>query len=230
MSSPDLSAWVDKSVDRWIQQARQEGKLEVFPSSRCRVCQEPVIMNMVNKMLARGFTMYDIMGTLESHNLKRKLDRQPEITRACLYAHRARHFDVQSPAGAILRRIQEECAVQFGQDWETGVGTILNVASYYQTMMIKGYETLIDPRTQVSPVDGGKAAEKLDEMKRKSEGDLDRAQMRVQYGRMIEVLRKFTDPQDWPQIQAVLRGESFDDLPDDEDIQIVSINDQVEEE
>jgi len=225
-----MSAFVDKTVDRWVHQARQEGKLESYPSTRCRVCQDPVIMSLVNKMLARAFTIPDILDTLESHNLKRKADRLPEITRSCLYNHRTRHFDVQSPAGAILRRIQEECAVQFGQDWQTGVGTILNAASYYQTMMIRGYETLIDPRTQVTPAEGAAAAAKFDEIKRKSEGDLDRAQMRVQYGRMIEVLRKFTDPEDWPQIQAVLRGESFDEPPDDDDVQVVSISDQVEEE
>ena len=36
--------------------------------------------------------------------------------------HRREHFDLQSPTGAILRRIQENAAKDYGQDWEEGVG------------------------------------------------------------------------------------------------------------
>jgi hypothetical protein len=222
----DRSSWVDKTVAKWVDQAMQEGKLELAPSKRCRVCKDPVIMQLVNKMLSRAFSVSDILDVLESHNLKLKSDRQPQITKSCLINHRRSHFDVQSPAGAILRRIQEASAANYGQDWETGVGTILNAASYYQTMMIKGYETLIDSKTVVSPTDGAWAAARLHELLRKDEEAYDRARMLAQYGRMVEVMRKFTREEDWPEIQAILRGEQVVEVQDPAEApQMVAIDD-----
>jgi hypothetical protein len=110
MTSGGFGKFINKTVDQWVDQALAEGELDLNPSPRCRVCQDPVIMQLVNKMLARAFTIPDILDTLASHNLKLKRENKPPITRDSLYNHRANHFEIQSPAHAVYRRIQEEVA------------------------------------------------------------------------------------------------------------------------
>jgi hypothetical protein len=198
---------VDKTVEKWLLQAQQEGKLDFEPSKRCRVCKDPVIRSLVNKMIARAFSDPDIVDVLEAHNLHLMRDGKPKITKDCIQNHRTRHFDVQSPAGALLRKIQEESALKYGQDFTEGMGTMLNAYSYYQTMMVKGYESLINPAYLVDPVEGAKAATKLHEMQRTDAGDYDRARMLADVGRIVDAARTFVTEDQWPAFQAMLRGE-----------------------
>ena len=72
---------------------------------------------------------------------------------------------------------------------------------------MKGYATLVDERTNVSYRDGMTAALKLAEALRQAEGEYDIAQMNVQLGRMINVVREFSPEEKWPEVQARLRGE-----------------------
>ncbi len=74
--------------------------------------------------------------------------------------------------------------------------------------MVKGYQTLVDERTSVSYRDGMEAALKLNEIARKDEGAIDRARMLAEMGRIIEVVRTFIPAERWPDVQAVLRGET----------------------
>lgn len=226
-----MTNFIEQTVAQWIEQARLEGELDFNPSARCRVCRDPLIMGLVNKMIVRSFSIPDMLDTLESHNLKLAREGKPRITKDCLYGHRSRHFDIQSPAGAILRRIQEQEAIKYGQDLVEGVGTILTTGAYFKTMMVKGYETLTDPDRVISVQDGAWAASKLEELERRNEDFADRAEMTVQYGRMIDAMRKFIPPEQWPDVQAILRGErpvgvipneaprmiAIDDSPDPEE-------------
>lgn len=210
MTNPFL---IDKTVEKWIQQAQQEGKLEMGPSqsNRCRICKDPVIMSLINKMIARGFSYPDILDTLGAHNRYLVREGKPKITKACLYNHRTKHFDVQSPAGAVLRKIQEESAIKYGQDWDEGFGTILNAYSYYQTMMVKGYEAMISPSYVVDPLEGAKAATKIYDMQRADAGEYDRARMLADVGRIVEAARTLLPEEQWPAFQALLRGERIVD-------------------
>lgn len=224
---------VEKTVEKWIQQAQQEGKLDISPSKRCRVCKDDVIRSMVNKMISRAFSIPDILNTLESHNLHLQRDGKPKITKDCLYNHRARHFDIQSPAGAILRRIQEEEANKLGADWTTGTGTILNAASYLRTMMVRGYETLTNPAILVDVEKGAWASLKLDELIRKDADGYDRARMMADVGRIVEAARTFVPEEQWPAFNAMLRGERLQDTDEDAEpqraIQMISIDDTPDE-
>ena len=74
--------------------------------------------------------------------------------------------------------------------------------------MVKGYQTLVDEDTTVSHRDGMEAALKLNEITRKDEGALERAQTLADMGRIIEVVRTFIPSERWPEVQAALRGET----------------------
>lgn len=196
--------FINKTVTAWLQEAKESGNLDLNPSPHCRVCQDPAIMGLVNKMLAMGFSIPAILDTLEANNLKRKRDNEPQISRDSLYNHRKSHFDIQAPAAAQYRKIQEK---RYGEDLGEGVANILNAMSYHETLMIRGYETVIDPETIISPELGAKSADKLYEMMRKDSGEFEMAEMRAEVGRIVEVVRRFIPAEQWPVVQAALRGE-----------------------
>jgi len=212
-----------------VQWARDTGRMDIEPkvSARCRVCRDEVIRGLVNKMISKGFTNPDILEVLSSHNVKLRGEGRPEITTDSITNHRQQHFDIQTPASAIYRRIQEKRAAEQGQDWQEGVGSILNVISYYETMMLRGYENLTDPDTTVSYLDGGTAAAKLHELSRKDEDAYERARLLADMGRIIEVVRSFVPSDQWPAVQAALRGERVTETSSSQtkSIQMVDIDD-----
>jgi hypothetical protein len=223
--------FLDKTAQQWVDAALAEGELEFIVHPKCRVCQSENIRHLVNKLITRGFTVPDMLEVLESHNVKLEKQGEPKITRDILYRHRREHFDIQSPTGAILRRIQEEAAKDYGQDWEEGVGTILNSVSYHQTMMMKGYETLIDPRTKITPEMGAKSADRLHDILAASADQYDRARLQADMGRVIEVMRSFVPSERWPAMQAALRGEHVDsEIEDAEEVEMIAILDADPEE
>lgn len=217
----------DDEVERWVEEQAAAGELEPTSSNKCRVCRDAAVLALVNKLLAVGFTVPDVMRALADHNAKLRADGLPEITRDSLYNHRSEHFDVQSPAAAIYRRIQEEAALKYGADWREGVGTVLNAVSYHQTLMIKGYETLMNPAYVVDPIDGAKSAQVLHNLQRQDEDAYDRAQMLAKMNRIVEVVRHFVPKEQWPHVQDVLLGRAdlAEELETDDGTVVVNIVD-----
>jgi hypothetical protein len=114
------------------------------------------------------------------------------------------------------------------------VATAITPLAVLETIMVKGYQTLVDELTTVSYRDGMEAALKLNEIARKDEGSMDRARLLADMGRTIEVVRTFIPAEMWPDVQAALRGENpvsqqtsqpvdgvrmvaIDDTPDEDD-------------
>ena len=75
--------------------------------------------------------------------------------------------------------------------------------------MVRGYAGLVDGGTDVSSETGMEAAVKLAEALIDAQaGEADMASMRVEMGRVIEVVRTFIPSERWPEVQAALRGET----------------------
>jgi len=204
----DGSTPFDEYLNEVVQAWTEEASMGDQPmSAQCRVCKDPIIRDLINNLIAHGYTIPDILSTLDKHNLKMRVQGQPEITKASLYNHRQEHFNIQAPAYAIWRRVQEQHQKIYQQDWETGVGGILNAMVYAQVMMMKGFETLVNPKYIVTPEQGAWAAFKLDALAARNEDQYDRAQQLAEMGRIVEVVRAFVPNDDWPKVQAVLRGE-----------------------
>jgi len=188
-----------------LHQALQEGKLNPNPSPQCRVCRDDLIRTLVNKLLARAFTIDDCLEVLEPHNITLKYQRR--ITYDSLRRHRKHHFPMQVPASAVIRKLIERRARESGVDVETATGTLVNAMSYLETMMIRGFEQVENPSVLISAEAGMKAAVKLHELQRKDEGMMDRARMLAEMNRIIEVVRTYVDKDRWPALQAALKGE-----------------------
>ena len=86
--------------------------------------------------------------------------------------------------------------------------SLMTPLAFLETVMVKGYQTLVDEDTTVSYRDGMEAALKLAQELRKDAGDYDKVHMMAQMGGIIEVVRTFIPAERWPEVQAALRGET----------------------
>jgi hypothetical protein len=197
---------------------------------RCRICRNDQVRTKVNDLLATGASYAMVLRALADDNAK--LDRCDRVTIDSIRNHTARHFPVQQVARATYREILERRANN-SVDFVEGVATAITPLAFLETVMVKGYQTLVDEHTAVSYRDAMEAALKLHEITRKDEGALDRARMLADMGRIIEVVRTFIPSERWPDVQAALRGETpvsqqispvvegvrmvhIDDTPDDD--------------
>jgi hypothetical protein len=199
---------------------------------RCRICRNDQVRTKVNDLLASGASYAMVLRALDDDNVT--LDKNDRVTIDSIRNHTVRHFPVQQVAHATYREILERRAQENSVDLIEGVATAITPLAVLETIMVKGYQTLVEERTTVSYRDAMEAALKLNEIARKDEGAIDRARMLADMGRIIEVVRTFIPAERWPEVQAALRGETpvsaqtsqpldgvrmvdIDDAPDEDD-------------
>ena len=160
----------------------------------------------MNDLLATGASYAMVLRALGDDNAK--LEQRDRVTIDSIRNHAARHFPVQQVARATYREILERRAKENSVDFIEGVATAITPMAFLESVMVKGYQTLVDEDTTVSHRDGMEAALKLNEIARKDEGAMDRARTLADMGRIIEVVRTFIPSERWPGVQAALRGET----------------------
>jgi predicted house-cleaning noncanonical NTP pyrophosphatase (MazG superfamily) len=160
----------------------------------------------VNDLLATGASYAMVLRALGDDNAT--LEQHDRVTIDSIRNHANRHFAVQQVARATYREILERRAKENSVDFIEGVATAITPLAVLETIMVKGYQTLVDEHTTVSYRDGMEAALKLAEELRKDAGDYDKAHMMTEMGRIIEVVRTFIPSERWPEVQAALRGET----------------------
>ena len=134
----------------------------------------------VNDMLAGGLSYSMILRALEEDNAK--LDKRDRVTIDSIRNHTARHFPVQNVAKATYRAILEQRAKENGVDFVNGVATALTPLAFFETVMAKGYETLVDPDTKVDVNTGMIAAGRLQALIESRASGTSMAEMLVQIG------------------------------------------------
>src|SRR5438270_1980041 len=138
---------------------------------RCRVCRNDDMREKVNDMLAAGLSYAMILRTVQGHNAA--LDNCDRVTVNSIRNHTARHFPVQNVAQATYRQILERRAKENGVDFVKGVATAITPLAFLETVMVRGYATLVDERTTVGYRDGMAAALKLSEALRNDEPEIE---------------------------------------------------------
>ena len=126
---------------------------------RCRVCRNDEVRHKVNDLLSGGASYAMILRTLEQDNAK--LDQRDRVTIDSIRHHTKRHFPVQNVAKATYRAILERRAQENGVDFVKGVATAITPMAFFETVMVKGYETLVDSDTKVDVNTGMIAAGRL---------------------------------------------------------------------
>ena len=197
---------------------------------RCRICRNDSVRTKVNDLLATGASYAMVLRALGDDNAT--LEQRDRVTIDSIRNHANRHFAVQQVARATYRETLERRARENAVDFIEGVASAITPLAVLETIMVKGYQTLVDDSTTVSYRDGMDAALKLNEITRKDEGAIDRARMLADMGRIIEVVRTFIPSERWPDVQAALRGETPVSQPTSqavEGVRMVAIDDTPDE-
>ena len=192
---------------------------------RCRVCRNDVLRKKVNDMLASGASYAMVLRALGEDN--NKLDKCDRVTIDSIRNHCGRHFPVQNVAKAIYREILERRAKANGVDFVEGVATAITPIAFFETVMVKSYETLVDSDTRVDVNTGILAAGRLQSLIDSRDYSIDTAEMRVQLGKISDAVRSVVPESMWGAIIEKLDAleqhpgaldvgtDSFDDADDD---------------
>jgi hypothetical protein len=173
---------------------------------RCRVCRNDQVRTKVNDLLATGASYAQIVRALAEDTAE--LDKRDRVTIDSVRNHCLRHFPVQNVAKATYREILERRAKENGIDFINGVATAVTPLAFCEVVMNEAFRRLVDGDVDVSVDTGLRAAEKLQALTDARAGQEDIAGMRAKMGRVIEIVRAFIPQEQWPDLQAALRGET----------------------
>ena len=192
---------------------------------RCRICRNDVLRKKVNDMLATGASYAMIVRALSADNAKlAKCDR---VTIDSVRNHCGRHFPVQNVAKATYREILERRAKANGVDFVEGVATAITPIAFFETIMVKSYETLVDSDTKVDVNTGMVAAGRLQSLIDSRDYGHDLLVMKVQMAAICAAVKSTVPQEMWGAIVEKLEqleqhpealdveAESFDDSYDD---------------
>jgi hypothetical protein len=200
--------------------------LHQFPlEPRCRVCRNDDLRRKVNDMLASGVSYAMILRALQKDN--DQLDNRDRVTIDSIRNHTTRHFPVQNVARATYREILERRAQENGVDFVKGVATAITPMAFFETVMAKGYETLVDPDTKVDVNTGMIAAGRLQALIESRAGRTRMVDMWAQMSRIIEVVQSMVPQElhkellqriEWQgPVAADTPADEFEDCDDAED-------------
>ena len=192
---------------------------------RCRVCRHDEVRKKVNDLLVSGASYAMTLRALGDDNVV-------GVTTDSIRRHADRHFPVQNGAKATYREIVERRAQENSVDFVEGVANAITPMALLETVMVKGYETVVDPDTKVDVKTGMVAACRLQEMIDSHADQADWASTRAEMGRIVEVVRTFIPSERWPEVQAALRGEAPTRNPEAQEldgIRMVEVDDGSDE-
>ncbi len=172
---------------------------------RCRVCRNDAVREKVNELLALGASYAQVARALAADDAE--LDKCDRVTSDSVRTHAARHFPVQNVARATYREILERRARENAVDFVNGVATALTPMALYETIMVRGYETLVDPGTTVDVNTGMLAAGRLQALVESRAGEMSLAEIIVKMNRVIEAVRSTVPESMWPEIRRQLEGD-----------------------
>jgi hypothetical protein len=192
---------------------------------RCRVCRNDRVRKKVNDLLATGASYAMIVRALAADNTE--LDTCDRVTIDSVRNHCGRHFPVQNVAKATYREILERRAKANGVDFVEGVATAITPIAFFETVMVKSYETLVDSNTKVDVNTGIVAAGRLQSLIDSRDYSRDLLLMKVQLDQVCEAVKSTVPQEMWGEIiekleefeqhsEALDVGEdAFDDSYDD---------------
>src|SRR4029077_4989795 len=165
---------------------------------RCRVCRNDALRRKVNDLLSGGASYAMVLRALEQDNAK--LDTRDRVTIDSIRHHTKRHFPVQNVAKATYRRILERRAQENGVDFVKGVATAITPMAFFETVMVKGYETLVDSDTTVDVSTGMIAAGRLEALIDSRASGTRITELMVQMGHIIDAVHGTVPEELWPEI------------------------------
>ena len=165
---------------------------------RCRVCRNDQVRKKVNDLLATGASYAMIVRALAADDAE--LDKCDRVTVDSIRNHCGRHFPVQNVAKATYREILERRAKANGVDFVEGVATAITPIAFFETVMVKSYETLVDSDTKVDINTGVVAAGRLQSLIDSRDYDHELLVMKVQMAAICAAVRSTVPQEMWSEI------------------------------
>lgn len=172
---------------------------EPFIEPRCRICRDDEIRQRVNNLLARGLSYAAIARAVGGEDQSVSVDS--------VRRHSDRHFPVQDAARATYREIIERRAREQQVDFVEGLGTALTPAAFFEAVVQKAHQQLVEDRTEVGVQAGLTAAVKLQELASQSVENHSVAEMMIQTDQIIRAVREAVPEDLWPAIVERLEAE-----------------------
>ena len=188
---------------------------------RCRICRNDHVRKKVNDMLATGSSYAMIVRALAADNAE--LDKCDRVTVDSIRNHCARHFPVQNFAKATYREILERRAKANGVDFVEGVATAITPIAFFETVMVKSYETLVDSNTRVDVNTGIVAAGRLQSLIDSRDYSHDLLVLKVQMDAIRHAVKSTVPQEMWGEIAEKL--EEFEQHPEALDVGTDSYDD-----
>jgi len=192
--SQALATPVDEIMDSMELAARNGFHLE----PRCRVCRNDVLRKKVNDMLATGASYARSVRALSADNTE--LDKRDQVTVDSIRTHTTKHFPFLFDAKAAHREILERRAWANGVDFVKGVATAITPLAFFETVMVKSYETLVDSDTRVDVNTGMVAAGRLQSLIDSGDYDHELLVMKVQLAAICAAVRSTVPQEMWGEI------------------------------
>jgi hypothetical protein len=206
---------ITESVSPTVESIELPAVLHQFPlEPRCRVCRNDQLRTKINDMLATGVSYAMILRALHKDN--DQLDPPDRVTIDSIRNHTRRHFPVQNVARATYRAILERRAQENGVDFVNGVATAITPMAFYETVMVKGYETLVDSDTTVDVNTGMVAAARLQALIESRAGRTSMAEILYKMDRIINAIHATVPEELWPEILRKIDGPAAADRLTDE--------------
>lgn len=211
-------AVIDRMLQQQMTEMRRSGSLglQIRPETRCRVCQDENTRQLVNRLLSHGIAYSEIVGILEPVNKLRR--KNNKISYNSVWTHARRHFNVQEPARALYRTILEKRAKEVEAEYVEGVGHHVNVLSYLETVMVKGYQELVSENQNVSVEQGMSAALKLNRLLKEESSDHKAAEQLQQMNKIIAAVKEVVPEKYYSQILAKLEDSNIGALDVEEEV------------
>ena len=165
---------------------------------RCRVCRNEQVRKKVNDLLATGSSYAMIARALAADNAE--LDKCDRVTIDSIRNHTARHFPVQNLGKASYREILERQAKANGVDFVKGVATAITPIAFFETVMVKSYENLVDSNTKVDVHTGMIAAGRLQSLMGSGDDGRELLSMKVQVGVICNAVKSTVPQEQWGEI------------------------------
>ena len=184
-----------------------------------------MLRKKVNDLLASGASYAMIVRALAADNAE--LEKCDRVTVDSIRTHTTKHFPVQSVAKATYREILERRAKANGVDFVEGVATAITPIAFFETVMVKSYETLVDSNTKVDVNTGIVAAGRLQSLIDSRDYSRDLLLMKVQLDQVCDAVKSRVPQEMWSEIiekldeaeqhqEALSVGRnSFDDADDE---------------
>jgi hypothetical protein len=152
-----------------------------------------------------------------------ELDKCDRVTIDSVRNHCGRHFPAQSFARATYREILERRARANSVDFVEGVATARTPIAFYETVMVKSYETLVDSDTRVDVHTGIVAAGRLQSLMDSGDDGRELLLMKVQLGWIQAAVKSIVPQEMWDGI--IEQIEEFEQHQEAIDVGTDSFND-----